>query len=108
MPRTKAADLSDEAAFAVFSSCIPIGSSPKSLWPYHHKDGTKKPGLQWPAVEKLRNSITHLLDASGGRCLKQVGFAKQLSQFLLKNSIVWTPTEVGYCLTPAWVSESML
>lgn len=98
MTRTKAADLSDEAAFAVFSSGVPIGSSPKSLWPYFHKDGTTRPGVQWPAVEKLKHVISDVLDASGGRCLKQVRFTKQLNQFLLKNAIMWTPTEVSHGL----------
>ena len=94
MPRTKPTDLSDEAAMKFLEPSVPISSSPKNLWLFLTKDGAKRPGVHWPSVEKLKHVVSDILDATGGRCLRQVRFAKQLTSLLLKSGIVGTLVEV--------------
>ena len=94
MPRTKATDMSDEAAVKFLETAVPVSPSPKTLWQFLTKDGAKRPGVHWPSVEKLKHVVSDIPDATGGRCFRQVRFAKQLTSFSLKSGIVWAPVEV--------------
>ena len=113
MTRTKATDLPDHAAKELLSKWVPLEVTPKTIWPYSPKPGTKRPGVQWHHAAKMQQMLSDILDASGGRCLRQVKFAKQLHDLLLKNGVMWTPTEVEvivtghYCITGLTNSSSV-
>ena len=77
----------------VLKAHVPLEVSPKSLWEYKCKPGSKKPGLQWRYVMKMRPLLSDLLDASGGRVLRQVRFHAQLRSFLLSKGLVWATAD---------------
>jgi hypothetical protein len=86
-PRTKPANLSPEQAKRFFESHVPLGANPKNLWSYSMPHEKKNPGVNWPAVDKMKSMLSDLLDLTQGRLIKQVQFTQQLHAYLNAHGV---------------------
>ena len=96
--RTKPADLPLEAATDLFKNHLPMEPSPKLLWASAGPpSASKRPGVPWQTVQRLRPVLSDALDATGGRVMTQVTFTRQLKDHWISKGFVWAYSDVERC-----------
>ena len=88
--RTRPVDLGHDVAEDIFKMHVPLDLSPKTLWQYKVKEGSKNPGVQWMYVAKVRPLLSDILDKTGGRLVRQHIFHNQFRRFLLSKNLTWS------------------
>ena len=88
--RTKPVNIPDAAALELLEVHVALTAAPKTLWQYSAPPNSKRPGCQWPWLKKMRPFLSDLLEATGGRVVKQKRFHRQVADFLKQHGKVWS------------------